>query len=149
MGAIALAEAGPAGWSLRPPLLVAEGINHELERPHVIVHASSYYLFWSTQRHGFDPAGTAPTGLYGFAAPALAGPYTPLNGSGLVLRNPPAQPDQAYAWLVRPDLDVVSFVNYRGAATDDDPARARAGFGGTIAPVLRLHLDGTATAVTG
>ena len=39
-GAIALAEPGASAWSLLPPLLVAEGVNHELERPHVIVHDS-------------------------------------------------------------------------------------------------------------
>ena len=112
-GAIALAEPRGGVWSLLPPLLVAEGVNHELERPHVIVHDSWYYLFFSTQRHTFHPADRAPTGLYGFAAPSLTGPYEPLNGSGLVLQNPSPEPDQAYAWLVLPDLHVVSFANYR------------------------------------
>ncbi|MEO3803076.1 glycoside hydrolase family 68 protein [Nonomuraea sp. B1E8] len=150
-GAVALAGRRAGAWSLLPPLVVAEGVNHELERPHVVVHRSSYYLFFSTQRHTFHPAGRAPTGLYGFAAPSLTGPYEPLNGSGLVIQNPRAEPDQAYAWLVLPDLRVVSFANYRSepgveirqaAAT-----RARASFGGTLAPTLRLTLNGTTTSV--
>ena len=58
---------------------------------------------------------SAPTGLYGFAAPTLTGPYEPLNESGLVLQNPSDEPDQAYAWLVLPDLHVISFANYRSA----------------------------------
>ncbi|WP_218154200.1 glycoside hydrolase family 68 protein [Nonomuraea pusilla] len=148
-GAIALAGAQAGAWSLLPPLVVADGVNHELERPHVIVHRSRYYLFFCTQRHTFHPADRAPTGLYGFVAPALTGPYEPLNGSGLVIRNPPREPDQAYAWLVLPDLRVVSFANYRSHQGADlrhaVAARARANFGGTIAPTLRLTLDGTST----
>jgi levansucrase len=148
-GAIALAEHQGDAWSLLPPLLVADGVNHELERPHVIVHDSWYYLFFCTQRHSFHPAGRAPTGLYGFAAPSLTGPYEPLNGSGLVLQNPALEPDQAYAWLVLPDLHVVSFANYRSHQGIDlryaEAAQARAGFGGTTAPTLKLTLDGMTT----
>lgn len=148
-GAIALAQARGGAWSLLPPLLVSEGVSHELERPHVIVHGSWYYLFFCTQRHSFHPAAPAPTGLYGFAAPSLTGPYEPLNGSGLVLQNPSSEPDQAYAWLVLPDLRVVSFANYRSHPAMDlrnaTPAQARATFGGTFAPTLRLTLDGTRT----
>ncbi|SDM35518.1 levansucrase [Nonomuraea maritima] len=151
-GAIALADERDGAWSLLPPLLIADGINHELERPHVVVHDSRYYLFFCTQRHTFHPADRAPTGLYGFTAPSLTGPYEPLNGSGLVLRNPSGEPDQAYAWLVLPDLHVVSFANYRTREGVDlrsaDAAQARANFGGTIAPTLRLTLDGATTSVT-
>ncbi|MEO3811645.1 glycoside hydrolase family 68 protein [Sphaerisporangium sp. B11E5] len=151
MGAIALAGARPGGWSLGPPLLVAEGINHEIERPHIVVQDSTYYLFFVTHRHNFHPRDAAPTGLYGFAAPALTGPYEPLNGSGLVLGNPPEHPDLAYAWLVLSDLRVVSFLNYRfsGAVDPREAAtpEARAAFGGTVAPVLKLALDGLSTSV--
>lgn len=151
-GAIALAESRAGAWSLLPPLLVAEGVNHELERPHVIVHDSWYYLFFSTQRHTFHPADRAPTGLYGFAAPSLTGPYEPLNSSGLVIQNPSVAPDQAYAWLVLPDLRVVSFANYRSHQGIDPrsagAAQARAGFGGTVAPMLRLVLNGMTTSVS-
>ena len=105
-GAVALAAADGGGWSLRPPLVVADGINHELERPHIVVHRSRYYLFFATQRHNFHPPGSAPTGLYGFVAPSPTGPYEPLNGSGLAIGNPSSEPDQAYAWWVLPDLRV-------------------------------------------
>ncbi|MBP2708398.1 glycoside hydrolase family 68 protein [Microbispora sp. RL4-1S] len=151
MGAVAVAGEVPGGWSLQPPLLVADGVHHEIERPHVVVHDSSYYLFFSAQRYGFHPWGSGPTGLYGFVAPALTGPYTPLNGSGLVIGNPPEEPDQAYAWVVLPDLTAVSFLNYRSADGKDPrdvgAAEARSRFGGTIAPVLQLTLDGANTSV--
>jgi levansucrase len=151
MGAVALAAEEGGRWSLLAPVLVADGINHELERPHVVVHDSRYHLFLATQRHAFHPPGSAPTGLYGFVAPSLSGPYEPLNGSGLVIRNPSDAPDQAYAWWVLPDLRVMSFVNYRSADGADmrhAPAvEARARFGGTIAPVLELALDGATAAI--
>jgi levansucrase len=152
-GAVALADVTEAHWTLLPPLLVSEGVNHEIERPHVVVHDGRYHLFFCTSRRAFHPAGSAPTGLYGFVAPALTGPYEPLNGSGLVIRNPTAQPDQAYAWLVLPDLSVESFVDYLATDGQDPrlagPETARAHFGGTAAPTLHLRLREAGTALRG
>ena len=131
-------------WRLQPPLLCADGLNNELERPHIVMHYGRYYLFWSTQRSVFDPDGPiGPTGLYGMVAEQIAGPYRPLNGTGLVWRNPPEQPDQAYSWLVLADLSVVSFVDqYEGGAQPTMTDDARAHFGGMPAPIGQLHLDG-------
>jgi levansucrase len=143
-GAIALAEHTRDGWALGPPLLVADGVNHELERPHVVVHRSRYYLFFCVNSRTFHPAGSAPTGLYGFVARTLTGPYEPLNDSGLVIRNPRAQPEQAYAWLVLSNLRVESFVDY---PSTDTRQTARARFGGTAAPALELVLHETSTAL--
>ncbi|MBP2326930.1 levansucrase [Kibdelosporangium banguiense] len=146
-GAVAIARANPDGWELLSPLVVADGINHEIERPHVVVHQGRYYLFFCTVRHNFHPVDCAPTGLYGFVAPTLTGPYEPLNGSGLVVRNPPAQPDRTYAWLVLPDLSVSSFVNYLSTNGLDlrhaGAQEARAQFGGTAAPAFTLTLGQT------
>ena len=74
MGAVALAAEGRR--ALVPPSAGAGGRwdQPRLERPHVIVHESHYYLFLVTQRHTFHPPGSAPTGLYGFVAPASPGP---------------------------------------------------------------------------
>jgi levansucrase len=148
-GAVAIARAGSDGWSLLAPVLVADGINHELERPHIVAAGSSYYLFFSTSRRTFHPPDAGPTGLYGFVSPHPLGPYEPLNDSGLVLRNPSDQPDQAYGWLVLSDLRVAAFLDYRSSSAadprDGDPESARAAFGGTIAPTLQLAVDGART----
>ncbi|MGW8203709.1 glycoside hydrolase family 68 protein [Sphingomonas bisphenolicum] len=132
------------GWQILPPLVDADGLNNELERPHVIVRNGLYYLFWSTQTKVFAPSGPAgPTGLYGMVADRLSGPWRPLNGSGLVFGNPPAAPYQAYSWLVLPDLRVQSFVDLVGLTEPPrDVAQARAHFGGTPAPELRIMLHG-------
>jgi levansucrase len=156
-GAVGLARATQdGGYRLEPPLLHADGVNNELERPHVVVHDGGYYLFFSTQRHTFAPGVTGPTGLYGFVAPAFRGPYAPVNGSGLVLRNPDAEPAQAYSWLVLPDLRVSSFVDVHslaGASADEVAAAgadaARRHFGGTLAPIHRVRLDGATAGLVG
>ncbi|MDX6377739.1 MAG: levansucrase, partial [Gaiellaceae bacterium] len=148
-GAIGIAAAESSGWTPLPPLIHADGVNNELERPHLVVRDGRYHLFFSTQRRTFDPSVSGPTGLYGFVADRLHGPYLPLNGSGLVVRNPAAEPTQAYSWLVLNDLQVVSFVDsydLQGRAVQDVEAEGadatRRHFGGTIAPTLQLGLDG-------
>ena len=134
-GAIGLAQRVGGAWTLLPPLLHADTVNNELERPHVVVHKGHYYLFWSTQASVFAPGITAPTGLYGMVAERLLGPYVPLNGSGLVLANPAAAPSQSYSWLVLADLRVASFIDLL-----DDGA-----FGGVPGPMRHLVLDGATT----
>jgi levansucrase len=123
-------------WKVLPPILCADTLNNELERPHVVFHDGLFYLFWSTQRHVFAPSGPAgPTGLYGMVSDKLFEGWRPVNGSGLVLANPDAAPAQAYSWFVLPDLSVTSFVdNWRG---EEIPS-----FGGTFAPFMQLHLAG-------
>ena len=143
-GAIGVARKDGGGWELLPPLIAADGVNNELERPHVIVHSGRYYCFWSTQAKVFAAHGPAgPTGLYGMVADAFTGPWRPLNHSGLVIANPAACPHQAYSWLVQSDLDVLSFVDFAGLAYPPaDAGEARRHFGGIPAPVLRLRLEG-------
>jgi levansucrase len=144
----ALADAqAPTGWRTIPPLISADGLNNELERPHVIAREGRYYLFWSTQSHVFDPAGpVGPTGLYGMVGDSMEGPWRPLNGSGLVFANPPDAPRQAYSWLVLPDLAVISFVDDWGAGRAPGSRRR---FGASFAPVLGLALDGDSARLAG
>ncbi|PXA93021.1 glycoside hydrolase 68 family protein [Nostoc sp. 3335mG] len=137
----AVALDDPLGpWEIRPPLLSADTLNNELERPHVVHHDGLYYLFWSTQRHVFNPDGpTGPTGLYGMVSDRLDGGWAPLNGSGLVFANPAQAPRQAYSWLVMPDLQVTSFIDAWGLGPQDRETKR---FGATFAPMLQLRLDG-------
>lgn len=144
-GAVGVGRRNAGGnWELLPPLVSADSLNNELERPHVIAHAGRYYLFWSTQQKVFASHGpTGPNGLYGMVADQLFGPWRPINGSGLVFANPPEAPYQAYSWFVLPDLIVQSFADMLDIPHPPrTPEEARAHFGGTPAPELRLKLDG-------
>lgn len=153
-GAVGVAAANSAGkFTLLPPLISGDGLVNEMERPHFVMHKDRYYLFWSSQSHVFAPGTSpAPTGLYGMVAPSLMGPYVPLNGTGLVVTNPASEPRQAYCWQVLDTLEVISFVDHwglEGRSIDGDPALNRSQFGGTIAPMLKIEIEGTTTRLRG
>lgn len=149
------ASADGGQYGLLPPLIDADGLANELERPHLFVNDGLYYLFWSSQAHIFAPGGPAgPTGLYGMVAPSLFGPYQPLNGTGLVLTNPVSEPRQGYAWQVIPSpgprFSVVSFIDYWGIGQHDpanDPVLKARQFGGAIAPFVHIALSGASSQI--
>jgi levansucrase len=151
-GVIGMAVRDGDGWTLCPPPIEALGVNSEMERPHVVLRDGRYYLFWSTQGRRFAPGLGAPTGLYGMVADRMAGPWRPINGSGLVAGNPAAEPFQAYCWWVTGEGDVISFVDYwglEGAGLPDTAPGRRARFGGTAAPWFRLAFDGDRVTIAG
>lgn len=137
-GAFGLARKSASGWQLTPPIIHAEGVNNELERAHLVFHGKHYYAFWSTQTATFAPGlRHAPGGLYGMVADSLRGEWRPLNGTGLVLANPADRPVQTYSWFVDASLTVCSFVDMLPDGR----------FGGVLAPLLQLALDGDRTTV--
>jgi len=157
---VAVSETGdPTEWELDDPLLEGVCTNQELERPHVVVRDGRHHLFLSSHEHTFAPGIEGYDALYGFVADSLRGEYEPLNGSGLVVTNPANAPFQTYSWVAYPhreELLVSSFFNYydlRGLSLDDvaelPPEEQQRRFGGTLAPTLRLALDGTETRVLG
>jgi levansucrase len=142
-----VSAAGP--WTLLPPIISADGVNNELERPQILFRDGLYYAFWSTQSSVFAPGGPAgPNGLYGMVASSICGAYRPLNGTGLVAANPAAEPYQSFSWLVMDDLRVASFVDYwgmGGTAIAAHPERIRSHFGGVPAPQFQIKLNGDRT----
>ena len=139
-GAVGIARREGDAWALLPPLVHADGVNNELERAHVVFRDGLYYLFWVTQRETFSPdVSSGPTALYGMVAGSLAGPWKPINGSGLVFANPADDPRRAYSWFVSAEGVVASFV-------DDAGAR---GFAGVPAPLLQLAFDGETVVLAG
>ncbi len=149
----------PLEWELNGPLLDAVCVNQELERPHVLYYEGSYYLFISSHAHTFGPGLEGYDALYGFVADSLRGEYRPLNESGLVVTNPATAPFQAYSWMVyahREELLVESFANFLefdseslDGVADLPPAEQRRRFGGTLAPTIRLEVEGDRTAIRG
>jgi levansucrase len=139
-GNIGIAEATRANlrrWRLLPPLLSANCVNQQTERPHLVIENGQYHLFTISHTFTFAPGLTGPDGLYGFIGPSLRSDYKPLNASGLVLGNPADAPVQQYSEYVMPNWLVESFI-------DTLPGDI---FGGTLAPTLRLQVDGSNTYV--
>lgn len=135
-----------SSWQILPPLLSADGVNNEMERPILRFVDGRYYAFWSTQTRTFAPDGPkGPNGLYGMVAERLFGPYRPLNGTGLVAANPVDEPLQSYSWWVTDDLEVAGFIDnwgLEGRSLHDNPDLVISQFGGTPAPRFRIALDG-------
>ncbi|NOW45143.1 levansucrase [Novosphingobium sp. SG751A] len=143
---VAQSSDGPLGpWRLLAPLVDADGLNNELERPHMRHIDGRYYLFWSTQRKVFAADGPqGPTGLYGLVGVSPLGPFRPINGGALIAGNPEEAPWQAYSWWVLSDGRVTSFADLPGVAPDAAPMDAagrRKAFGGSPAPWLTLRLS--------
>jgi len=149
----------PTDWVVEGPLLHGACVNQELERPHVLARDGQYYLFVDSHGFTFAPGLDGYEALYGFVADDLRGDYRPLNGGGVVVANPSSAPHQAYSWLVYPHADgllVTSFLNYHslgGMHIDEvgdlPEVEQQAHFGGTLAPTLRLDVEGDQTRLTG
>ncbi|PWC13339.1 glycoside hydrolase 68 family protein [Brenneria roseae subsp. americana] len=128
-------------WELLPPLVTAVGVNDQTERPHFVFQDGKYYLFTISHKYTYGDGLTGPDGVYGFVSEDLFGPYVPLNGSGLVLGNPPSQPYQTYSHYVMPNGLVTSFID--SVPTGEETYR----IGGTEAPTVQIKLKGVQTFV--
>jgi levansucrase len=126
---------------LLPPLLSANCTNQQTERPHLVIRGGRYYLFTISHTGTYAPGLTGPDGVYGFVGDSLRSDYAPLNGSALVLGNPEDAPFQQYSEYVMPNLLVESFIDE--VPLGDDVTRTRSG--GTLAPTLRLEIEGANT----
>jgi levansucrase len=125
-------------WKLLAPLISANCVNQQLERPHLVMEDGNFYLFTISHTGTYAPGLTGPDGVYGFVGPSLRSEYRPLNASALVLGNPPEAPFQQYSEYVMPNWLVEAFI-------DNVPTANGIVEGGTLAPTLRLHVEGSNT----
>lgn len=130
-------------WRLLPPILSANCVNQQTERPHLVFRNGDVYLFTISHTFTFAPGLTGPDGVYGFVGESLRSDYRPLNASALVLGNPAEQPLQQYSHYVMPNLLVESFID----TIFTEPGQQAPVYGGTLAPTLRLDIRGTNTYV--
>lgn len=122
-------------WKLLPPLLSANCVSQELERPHFIFKDNKYYLFVDEHAHKYAPGLTGPDGLYGFVGTSLRSAYKGLNGSSLVLANPAQANYQSFAWNITPNGLAQSFIQDRPGG---EP-------GGSLAPTEKFGISGDTT----
>ncbi|WP_194409357.1 glycoside hydrolase family 68 protein [Microbacterium cremeum] len=145
-------------WEFLPPILSANCVTDQTERPQIYMKDGKYYLFTISHRGTFAAGIDGPEGVYGFVGDGIRSDYQPMNaGSGLALGNPtnlnfaggqPFAPDynqpighfQAYSHYVMPGGLVQSFIDTIG--TEGDFRR-----GGTLAPTVKIDIDGASSAV--
>ncbi|ASD24098.1 glycoside hydrolase 68 family protein [Cryobacterium sp. LW097] len=156
MGNVGLAVADNKAltqWHFLPPILSANCVTDQTERPQIYMKDGKYYIFTISHRSTFAPGIDGPEGVYGFVGNGVRSDFEPVNrGSGLALGSPsnlnyaagfPFAPDfnqhpgqfQAYSHYVMPDGLVQSFIDTIG--TSDDFRR-----GGTLAPTVRVDING-------
>lgn len=141
-------------WVFLPPILSANCVNDQTERPQIYMKDGKYYLFTISHRSTYAAGVDGPDGVYGFVGNGVRSDYQPLNsGSGLVLGNPtdmnqprgepfaldPNQNPrtfQSYSHYVMPGGLVESFIDAIG------PRR-----GGSLAPTVRIDIQGASTSV--
>lgn len=145
-------------WRFLPPILSANCVNDQTERPQIYLEDGKYYLFTISHRTTFAPGLDSPEGVFGFVGNGIRSDFQPLNrGSGLALGNPtnlnfaqgfPFAPDvnqhpgafQAYSHYVMPGGLVQSFIDTVGTAENFRR-------GGTLGPTVRLEITGDTTRV--
>jgi levansucrase len=145
-------------WEFLPPILSANCVTDQTERPQFVFKDGKAYLFTISHRGTFAAGIDGPEGVYGFVGDGIRSDFQPLNsGSGLALGNPtnlnfaggqPFAPDynqhpghfQAYSHYVMPGGLVQSFIDTIG--THDDFVR-----GGTLAPTVKIDIEGDTTSV--
>jgi levansucrase len=139
-------------WHFLPPILSANCVNDQTERPQIVIKdvggKLKYYLFTISHAFTYAQGLRGPDGVYGFVGDGIRSDYQPLNGSGLALGNPTdlnlsiTDPEQngrqfqAYSHYVMPGGLVESFI-------DNVDGRR----GGTLAPTVKMDISGTTTNV--
>ncbi|WP_353267522.1 glycoside hydrolase family 68 protein [Gemmatimonas sp.] len=145
-------------WELMKPIIAAPDVNAELERPIMTVLDNRYYLVISTHLFTFKPPLKGPEGMYSWTATSMFGPWTPMNGSALMLHNPATNPDQTYSYQMLQDRSVLSFINFIGpgescgyyvGCADASAADQATRFGGTLTKSVLMSIQGTTARVIG
>ena len=141
-------------WRFLPPIISANCVNDQTERPQIYIKDNKYYLFTISHRTTFAAGMDGPDGVYGFVGNGIRSDFKPMNwGSGLVLGNPtdlnqaagsdfdpnPLQNPrafQSYSHYVMPGGLVESFI---------DTVKNRRG--GALAPTVQINISGQNTAI--
>ena len=142
--------------TMMAPLLTSNLVTDEIERITVILRDGSYYLFCVTHGNKMTILNDMLVNrdmLLGFKAPSLFGPYTPLNGSGVVIQQKSEgdmyagqenNQQYVYSWNVLPDLSVLSYANYSYSDVEGKPTSTK-----TVGPRVQLCIQGSHAVITG
>ncbi|WDS37136.1 glycoside hydrolase family 68 protein [Pseudoxanthomonas sp.] len=141
-------------WKFLPPILSANCVNDQTERPQIYFKDGKRYLFTITHRSTYAAGMDGPDGVMGFVGNGIRSDFQPMNaGSGLVLGNPTdlnspvgepyaLDPDQnprtfqSYSHYVMPGGLVTSFIDAIGTRR-----------GGAYAPTVRIKIRGASSSL--
>lgn len=146
-----------------PPLVTANLVTDEIERINIIFHQGHYYLF--CVGHGNKNTLVSENAdltnrdyMLGFRAASMQGPWTPLNGTGVVVQQKSygeayggqAENEQAvYSWLLVPDRNqkpgifrCMSYANYCNSGGEVKPLM-------NAGPSIKIEIDGLSTRIVG
>lgn len=136
-------------WHFLKPIITANCVNDQTERPQLYLKDGKYYIFTISHRTTYAPGVDGPDGLYGFVGNGIRSDFQPINaGSGLVMGNPTnlnveqgsdLQPYflqtpgafQSYAAYVMPNGLIESFIQSVGDRV-----------GGSLAPTVHIDING-------
>ncbi|WP_258058789.1 glycoside hydrolase family 68 protein [Rathayibacter rathayi] len=145
-------------WEFLPPILSANCVTDQTERPQFIFTGGKAYLFTISHRQTFASGMDGPEGVYAFVGNGIRSDFQPLNGgSGLALGNPtnlnfpggrpyapsddqPAGQFEAYSHYVMPGGLVESFIDSVGTSSHFSR-------GGTLAPTVKIEVTGVNSTV--
>lgn len=129
------------------PLIASNTVTDEIERANVFELNGKWYLFTSSRGSKMFIDGIDKEDIYmlGYVADSLAGPYKPLNGTGLVLHQDldPYDITWNYAHFATPQVEgnnvvVTSYMTNRSYFSDHHS---------TFAPSFLLNIEGSKTSV--
>jgi len=135
-------------WQALPPLVAGIGTAAKIEQPQLAFNDGRYSLFASLSSADFGDSWTQPppSGLYGWTAPNLWGPYLAYNGSGLVLGNPAAA---GSAQLQFTTIDATDPGIFRAWGISNPGATTSGGMAfNSAAPIVTFAANGRQTALT-
>ncbi|WP_373317506.1 glycoside hydrolase family 68 protein [Neokomagataea tanensis] len=149
IGLAVATKADLSEWKFLPPLISANCVNDQLERPQMSIQGGIYYLMTISHRTTFAAGMDGPDGEYAYVGQGIRSDFIPLNsGSGLLMANPtdlntaagadydpnPEQnPNafQSYSHYYMPNGLVTSFIDAIGTKR-----------GGSFAPTIQIKLHG-------
>ncbi|GBR54631.1 levansucrase [Neokomagataea thailandica NBRC 106555] len=141
-------------WKFLPPLVSANCVNDQTERPQMYIKNGNYYLLTISHRTTFAAGMDGPDGEYGFYGRGIRSDWVPLNNSsGLMLGNPTdlntaagadwapnAQQNpnafQSYSHYLMPNGKIESFI---------DTVQTKRG--GTLSPTVQVFINGPNTSL--
>lgn len=141
-------------WKFLPPILSANCVTDQTERPQFVLKDGKYYLFTITHRSTYAAGIDGPDGVMGFVGDGIRSDFLPMNGgSGLVLGNP-TDLNQAVGapYALAPNQNLRTFQSYShyvmpGGLVESFIDAVGERRGGALAPTVKIDIAGDTSSI--